>query len=93
MVVARDVGSVQGSAKTEPPFQSVTRHSGSDKQGGAGEAGSTLTADSAAFLSASELAARLRGFRTPVWSQLRRLDGVVPSRAVEIPEILLDTYR
>lgn len=40
-----------------------------------------------------DLANRLRSFRGHVWSQLRRLDGVVPATAVEIPDALQDMYR
>lgn len=95
MVVARDVVSGQGAGvKSPPPDTSLT--GGQSNKGSsdtAGETGPAPAVGSAAFLSASELASRLQGFRVPVWSQLRRLDGVVPARVVEVPEDLQDGYR
>ena len=96
MVVARDVVSGQGAGvKSPPPDASLQLSTGQTTKGsgGTGESGPALAVGSAAFLSASELASRLQGFRVPVWSQLRRLDGVIPARVVEIPEDLQDVYR
>ena len=87
VVVARDIGPGIGT----PP-------KGTSKAAGVGRGtapgGGADEPATATFLSASELASRLQGFRSHVWAQLLRLDGgAVPPRPVEIPEDLFDTYR
>ena len=86
VVVARDIGSGTG-ASAKGTGKAVAGR-GTASGGGADEPAA------ATFLSASDLASRLQGFRSHVWAQLLRLDGgAVPARPVEIPEDLFDTYR
>ena len=90
VVVARDIGSGIGAiAKGPSKAAGAGRGSGGTAPGGGADEPAAAT-----FLSASDLASRLQGFRSHVWAQLLRLDGgAVPARPVEIPEDLFDTYR
>ena len=97
--VALGVSAAIGSQGGEPQSSksaskgAVKGGKGSSEGGGRGGSGGGAGDPSAAFMSATELAARLQGFRVHVWNQLKRLDGTVPLRPIEIPDDLKDIYR
>jgi hypothetical protein len=85
-MVARDtLPSVATKEATGPP-----RHKSKTTNAAKSE---VTEAASAIFLSVSQLAVRLQGYRPYVWAQLLRLDGTVPPAAVEIPADLQDMCR